>query len=158
MYVFLFHSRYIRSVSIPRILSSKQATKMEANTTTKFPCLFDSDPSGTCITKQPSLTELHSISPALKFSLLLRNNNKKDGFLQTFAISFVARSRTRVTKDTGNFQERTEVPGLWQLIITPDCVAEAISVSATEFWHNVGRFLDFIIKTKWQIWFLMAKP
>lgn len=60
-------------------------------------------------------------------------------------------------KDAMNFQKGTEVSGLWQLIIIPDYVEDAISVSVMEFLHNVGMLLDFNIKTKWQIWFLMTK-
>lgn len=60
-------------------------------------------------------------------------------------------------KDATNFQKGTEVSGLWQLIIIPDYVEDAISVRVMEFLHNVGMLLDFNIKTTWQIWFLMTK-
>lgn len=53
---------------------------------------------------------------------------------------------------------KREQKWLWQLIIIPAYVEDAISAPVVEFLHDVGMFLDFSIKIKRQIWFLMTKP
>lgn len=100
-----------------------------------------------------------AVSSHLYPSLSLFNENMAfcRSLLRSPLLQGVWKYKKHVMKDATNFQKGTEVSGLWQLIIIPDYVEDAISVSVMEFLHNVGMLLDFNIKTKWQIWFLMTK-
>lgn len=51
---------------------------------------------------------------------------------------------------------KTEVSGLWQLIMIPD-YTDAISIFFRAFLHDVGMLFNLSMKIKLQIWFLMTK-